>query len=195
MAGGITIRMRGLDKVLNKMYEFPVRVQRGIDQEMGAAVDEMVTEAKANAPADEGMIRNSISAKHDKLKHKAFMQKSYGVYMEFGTKGQTKVPPFLGSYANKFKGRGTGSYKDALKSVEGWVKRKGVTGTYSVKTRRRTGNKDVQEQQNKRAAYLILRKILRDGLKPRPYFFPAYANAKLNVVKRIKQMLKEEVKR
>ena len=64
-----------------------------------------------------------------------------------------------------------------------WVRRKGlgtgfagpigVTGTYSVKSRRRTGSKDVQAQQNKQAAYAIALKILREGIPAQPYLYPA----------------------
>lgn len=187
--------MKGIDKVLKKFHDFAPNLQREVDNELRAGADEMVAEAKNNAPADEGQIKNSISAKHQRLKHEVFMQKTHGVYMEFGTKGKTRVPSFLGSYASKFRGKGKGSYKDALKSMEGWVKRNNVTGTYSVKTRRRTGSKSVQEQQNKRAAYLILRKILREGLTPRPYFFPAFLHVRKRVIARIKQRLKEEVRR
>lgn len=195
MAQPFTIRMKGMDKVLKKLKDFPVTLQTEIEGELKNGADEMAREAKADAPKDEGQIWNAISVQHQRLKHRVYMQKQHGVFMEFGTKGKFKAPSFLGSYPSRFRGKGNGTYKEALENMERWVKRKGITGTYSVKSRRRTGNKSTQEQQNKRAAYLILRKILREGLAPRPYFFPAFLKVRKRVVSRIKQRLKEHIRR
>ncbi len=67
-----------------------------------------------------------------------------------------------------------------------WVRRKGlgsghvgnigVAGTYSTDSRKRTGNKFTQDQQNRQAAYMIARKIMINGIKAQPFFYPAVQN-------------------
>jgi hypothetical protein len=47
----------------------------------------------------------------------------------------------------------------------------------------------------KRAAYLTLRKIIREGLKPRPFFFPALRKSKQLLINRLKNILRQEVRR
>jgi hypothetical protein len=195
MAGGFTISIKGMDKLIKSISTMPITLQANVDKELESAADDMVVEAVRKAPTDESGLRQSINARHSTFKHAVFMQKRYGVFQEFGTKSKFSAPSALGSYPSRFRGKGDGNYKDALAAMTGWVKRKGVTGTYSVKTRKRTGNKLTREKQDRQVAYLILRKILREGLKPRPYFFPAFFVARKRVMARIKKHLKDEIRK
>jgi hypothetical protein len=195
MAGGVTIRVKGLDKVLKSMAQLPINTQASVRRELFNAADEMVEEASKRAPDDEGALRNAINVKHGSDSHEVYMQKGYGVYMEFGTKSKFKAPSFLGSFPARFRGKGEGSYKDALESMIGWVRRNNITGTYSVKSKRRTGNAQTREKQDRSAAYLILRKILREGLEPRPFFFNSFLIVRERLVARIKRILKEQVRK
>jgi len=51
----------------------------------------------------------------------------------------------------------------------------GLTGTYSVKTRRRTGNKLNQFAEDYSAAWPIAMSILKNGVSPHPFFFKQMA--------------------
>lgn len=55
-----------------------------------------------------------------------------------------------------------------------WVKRKKLAGTYSIKTKRRTGNKATRDAQDKAVAFAIGRHIKQFGTKPRPFMRPSY---------------------
>jgi hypothetical protein len=70
-------------------------------------------------------------------------------------------------------GRTPGTWPD-IKAIQWWVKRKKIAGTYSIKTRRRTGNKQTKEQQDKQVAFLIGRKIYNKGIDPKPFMRPSY---------------------
>ena len=70
----------------------------------------------------------------------------YAPYIEFGTRSKVKVPAELNDYASQFKGKKRGDYYDFLNAILDWVKRKGITATYSVKSRRRTNTKADRER-------------------------------------------------
>ena len=76
-----------------------------------------------------------------------------------------------------------------LKALVLWVKRKGITGTYSIKTQRRTGSRKVQSKENDSAAYAIALSILRKGLRPQPYLIPAYETEVSLLKDRIKNIV------
>ena len=198
MAGGLTIRVKGIDKILKTFKSFPEEVQRLANYELKNGAEDMAREAKQRAPKDEaggGGIVSAINTRHGADSHEVFMQKEHGIYQEFGTKKKFRAPSFLGSYPSRFRGKGRGTYQDALKNMQRWVRGNGIAGTYSVKTRRRTGNKPTREQQDKQAAYLILRKILREGLSPQPYFFPSFFVARKRVLSRMRKLIKEQTRK
>ena len=62
-----------------------------------------------------------------------------------------------------------------LRAIVNWVKRKGITGTYSVNTRRRTGSKINQIAEDYSSAWPIAMSILKHGVRPHPFFFKQMA--------------------
>jgi HK97 gp10 family phage protein len=179
MSGRLNIRVQGIDKILKSMSKMPAEIQTNVRGELKSAADEMVEEASRRAPADEGALRNAVSVRHGDDRHEVFMQKNYGVFQEFGTGKKFKAPAFLGSYPSRFRGATGGSFKEGLDSLTGWVKRKGI------------GKKGKERS----VAYLILRKILREGLEPRPFFFNSFLIVRERLVARLKRIIKEQVRK
>lgn len=108
----------------------------------------------------------------------------YAPYIEFGTRSKVKVPAELNDYASQFKGKKRGDYYDFLNAILDWVKRKGITATYSVKSRRRTNTKADRERLLN-VAQAIADSILRNGIAPRPYFFPPYLRKRKELINRL----------
>jgi phage gpG-like protein len=81
----------------------------------------------------------------------------YAGYVEFGTGKKVSVPPEFTSIASKVKSRPSKSFAEGLQAIRDWCKRLGI---------------DVK------AAYPIFMSILRDGVRPRPFLYPAYRDAK-----------------
>ena len=77
----------------------------------------------------------------------------YAGYVEFGTGRNIQVPQEFSSIANKVRSRRGKSFKEGLQAIKDWCKRLGI---------------DVK------AAYPIFISILRDGVRPRPFMYPAY---------------------
>ena len=113
----------------------------------------------------------------------------YAPYIEFGTGGKVTIPAGYEQFASQFKGSKGGTFAQLLRALIEWVKRKGIVGTYSVKTGRRTGNKSIQQKQNESAAYAIALSILKKGLRPHPFLIPAYEQEIPKLKTNIKRIL------
>lgn len=166
------VSIQGFNSVKAQFAAETSRLTNIVDGELEAAAKEWVTLAKRDAPADQGALVGAISSyPNGSLKYEIVAQKFYAPFMEFGTKGKYRPIPGTENIAAQFKGYKGGDFQEMLRMIELWVNRKGITGTYSVKTRKRTGSKSVQSSQNKSAAFAIALSILKHGIKPHPYFF------------------------
>lgn len=152
---------------------------------VNVVADLIVVEAKRLAPKDFGTIAQNIgkivTGEGDKVHASIYASAPESAFQEFGTGGKVDVPIMMQDIAIQFKGKSGGDFKAFVLALTGWVKRHGLTGVYSVSTRRRNtsakfGGKQGNADADEKVAYLIARKILRDGLKPQPFLYPAYIN-------------------
>lgn len=180
-----------------------------MDDVLTASALDIELNAKQNVPVDRGFLKQNISAQTTQyLRKEITVNSPYAAYMEFGTGAYAAIysyylPPTWQEFARKFMGKTGGTFTELLKHIEEWVRRKGlgtgfrgtigIAGTYSIKTRRRTGGASTQERQNKEVAYLIARKILKDGVKPHPFLFPAYMQQIPQLTRDIEAALKKIV--
>jgi len=77
-----------------------------------------------------------------------------------------------------------------VKAIKAWVKRKGLTATYNIKTRRRRKDKGEAER-TEQAAWAIAISLARHGMKPKPFFFKQIPIVREKFQKRVKQILDE----
>lgn len=192
MAKAISIELQGLDQLIRQIDQLPAKLQKQIGAEIGLGVQEMVGLAKEDAPADQSILRNEISfRKIDDLNYEYLSQAAHSPYMEFGTGKLVQVPAGYEDYALEFQGKGTGgTFDEFFLAILNWVHRKGLSGTYSVKTQRRTkasGKTNLEEDYD--VAFLIALKILRVGVKPHPFFFKQVERVKPEIIKRIQNVL------
>ena len=169
-----------------------------VSGELETMSQEWVKLAKTDAPAEQGDLRGSITySPAGPMKYEVVAQKFYAPFMEFGTKGKYQPIPGTEAIAAEFKGYKGGDFMELLRMIVRWVKRKGITGTYSVKTRRRTGNKVNQIAEDYSAAWPIAMSILKNGVNPHPFFFKqmhiVWPKMVRNVESRIAQVSKVKV--
>mgnify|MGYP006327243731 FL=1 len=169
-----------------------------VSGELETMSQEWVKLAKTDAPADQGALRGAITYyPAGPMKYEIVAQKFYAPFMEFGTKGKYQPIPGTEAIAAEFKGYKGGDFMELLRMIVRWVKRKGITGTYSVKTRRRTGNKVNQISEDYSAAWPIAMSILKNGVNPHPFFFKqmhiVWPKMVRNVESRIAQVSKVKV--
>ena len=138
MAAGFNMTVKGLDKLVGLLDKLPKTVQTELSAEMKVTADEIRDGAKRDAPVDEARVKNSISSKKvGLLMFEIVAQSNYAGYLEFGTKSNTVIPAGLESVASQLRGKSssTGSPYEAIIK---WVKRKGIAGTYSTKSRKQS---------------------------------------------------------
>ena len=89
--------------------------------------------------------------------------------MEFGTGTKVQVPAEFSDMAKSFQSGSKGNFKQALENIKLWCKKKGI---------------------DEKAAYPILLSILRVGVNPQPFFYPAWIATKKRYVKDLENLLK-----
>ena len=186
------VNLKGFDEFKGKLKALPRIIINEIDAELQLATEDMEKGAKRDAPADQATIRDGIGNVKDKeLQWSLFSNAYHSPFMEFGTKGRYK--PIPGVDASAYKAGGAGkSGKGFYDAILSWVKRKKITGTYSVKTRRRTGNKLDQQIEDEQTAFAIYLSIMRHGVKPHPFFFKQFDTVKPKLIAAIKNILDDK---
>lgn len=152
---------------------------------LGELAENVVNDAKSNLRSQKaintGALVNSIYAEPvtEQLTLNIVAGAPYASYIEFGTRKfaaeyVASLPKDWQTLASQYKGKGGGTFEELVKNIAVWVGQKGIAGRYSVKTKKRLGDTPTKEQENMAAAYPIALKIVRNGIRARPYLYPAY---------------------
>lgn len=166
----VTINSKGLEAKLDKAKG---EVNKKMMDELNRFGVLTEGDARRNAPVDEGFLKGKIQhqpATLQKLKVTIIVACNYAAYLEFGTRAFSAayvatLPSNWQAYAATFKGKTGATYSDFIIRITEWVRRKGI---------------------DQNAAYLIAKKILRYGIRPSPYLFPA--------VRKNEEILKQRLK-
>ncbi len=186
----VKVNLIGFKELQAKIAKAPVELKKEVGAEVQFAAEEFRERAIKDAPADVGFLRGQIIVKKiSEMTAEVVSGSKYSAPMEFGTK--KKFRPQVGVDASQFKGQPTGgTFKEMIANITNWVHRKGIAGTYSVKTRRRTGNKATVQSQDRQLAFLIARSILNNGVRPHPFFFKQILPVRRDLVRRVINVLK-----
>ena len=163
--------IKGLEKALKSKSE---ALTKSVGHEIQASVININNIQKTTAPIAYGALRSSLDwAKISPLEYKIVTQvagSSYAPYVEFGTGTKVSIPQGLESVAAAYKGGNGGTFSQMIAELKDWCRKKGIPEA---------------------AAYPIALKILREGVRPQPFFFaPAFAEWN-KLKKRIENMLKK----
>jgi len=187
--------LKNIGTAIKEIDAWGDRLKEALTKELNAFINEAVLLAKQKAPVNNGRLRNAIQADYateTNMAAKITVAVNYAAYVEFGTRAYASnyvnsLPNDWQTYASSFKGKGGGTMDDLLEAIMDWVKDKGLAGTYSVKTQRRTGNKGARNFEDAAVAYPIALAILRKGIRPQPYLYPAIKEAEQNFLERLKK--------
>jgi HK97 gp10 family phage protein len=193
MADNISLNISGLDKVFASLNKLSDKIKTEVALEMNSSALNIQSNAKRNAPVNMGTLRNSIALTEQieagKLTYTVGSKLNYAPYIEFGTGGKVDTQGY-DSFAMQFKSKGGGTFKELVKALMEWVNRKGITGTYSIKSQKRTGNKAKNAKQDQSVAYAIALSIIKKGLRPQPFLIPAYESEKPKLLKKINDIIR-----
>jgi HK97 gp10 family phage protein len=185
-----TLKVQGLDRLQNVFHKLPATARKELKNELKITAAEIRDKAKQDAPTDEARLRQGITYKETgPLAFEIVAQTAYAGYLEFGTKTKTVIPQGLEEEAAKLKGPVAGQ-GNPLEAIQKWVKRKGIAGTFSVKTRKLSRSKSSLAN-IKQVAFLIWRSIRKFGIRPQPYFFKQVPPAENKLRQRLANVIKK----
>lgn len=186
----VKVNLLGYKQFQDILTKAPDKLKKRIGAEIQFAGEHWVELAVKDAPGDTGFLKKYIYKKElTPLSVEVVSASEYSAPMEFGTKG--KFTPIPGIDSSEFKGKPEGTWKDFVNNIAKWVRRKGISGTYSVKTKRRLGNKLSQIEEDYALAYVIARSIYLKGVTPHPYFFKQLPIVRRDLFRRIREILNE----
>lgn len=170
------MKIRGLNELQRDLNKLEKDVATESKKILEQVVDRMIQDAKANAPRDLGRLIDSIDRenKDNGWTVVFFVGAEYAFATEFGTVTKVQVPDELKDVAMQFKGYKNGDFSEFLDNIKAWAKRKGIEDS---------------------AAYPIAMSILRKGINPQPYFYPAYLRHRGEIEELIKQKIDQCVTR
>lgn len=197
---GFKINIKGFEEVKNNLKNLDKRVMAEVQKELYAFGLQTVSDAKQRAPVNEGHLRNSISFVKRPMAVDIVVAADYAAYVEFGTRKfaaahVASLPQDWQKFAAKFKGGGRGSFDDFVIRLVEWVKKKGLHATTGItnahgerqyiKTRKSKSQKDEDAD---KVAYAIALSIMKNGIRPHPFLFPAVELNKIKLIERLKTM-------
>ncbi len=174
----LRIDFKGLDATLAMLKGVPAQAEKDINLEFKEFGKQTVNDAVLLAPVNEGFLKRAIRFDAVPLAVTISVNVDYAAYIEFGTKSfaaahVATLPADWQAFAAQYRGKGDGNFKDFVMILTTWVRLKGFA----------TG-KDINQ-----AAYAIALSILRKGIRPHPYLFPAYEKNKLELIRNLKSIL------
>ncbi len=171
----IKLDTRGAMADINKIAK---EVEDGAFVALVDFVNNVRNDAISKAPADETGLRRSINAVYPKkgvnMEASVVVTANYAAFQEFGTRKfaaqyVATLPQDWQKYAATFKGQSGGNFAQFLKSIMGWVKRKGIPTE---------------------AAYPIALKILREGIRPKKFLYTAVKDNTPGLIDDFKKLIK-----
>jgi HK97 gp10 family phage protein len=163
------MEIKGVNNVISEIRKYGKEAVKDIEGVTELVARNIEKNAKNSAPANLGKLGQSIiTEKVNKTNYKVVVNAPYGAYMEFGTGTKVVVPAELSSVSKQFKGKKTGNFKTALEDIKSWCKSKGIP---------------------EEAAYPILAKILKVGITPKPFLYPAYLIGKIEYLDKLTKTL------
>jgi len=158
----VNIEVKGLDATLKKFERLATQSKGDIQAALNDFADRTSSDAKSNlqrnATSNEGKLSQAIQPFYGDLEAGVKVNINYAAYVEFGTRKM--AAQYLGSLpndwqniANQYKGGNGGSIKGILYALRQWF---------------------IDRKIPKEKQFFIARKILTEGIKPKPYLFPAF---------------------
>jgi hypothetical protein len=191
MSKMFTLKVQGITQFQKKLKDLPAKVQKEVAGEIEDSARKINAKQVRLVPVDEGGLKQSIGYRKAKpLEYELFASKHYAPFREFGTKSRKQIPAELQDYAKQFNLKGPNIGFDAFfQIILAWVHRKGIAGRFSVKSRRRLGNKNQQLAEDYDVAWPIALSILKKGTHPQPFFFQPFFDERKALVERVQKII------
>jgi len=172
----IKIEAKGFDGLKKKFDTLSKEGKAEVQSALNDWADRTASDAKSlvsSNSSDEGALLRSISPVYGQGNAAVVSTAKYAAYIEFGTRKfattyVSSLPQNWAAYAATFKGPAGGTFQEFVKSLMAWGER--------------TGKLDPKY------AYVAALKILRDGIKQRPFLYPSVIKNTPQLIKDIKEI-------
>lgn len=152
----VVVETVGFEAMDRRLAAVPAVSARELRRELARSLFDIERDAKGNVPRDRATlqrsIHSSITGTGGSLTGLVGPSVAYGAPVEFGRKAGTSPP---------------------LEPLIGWVQRRGLGQTFSVRTQRRQTGAAARGR-TVAIARAIQRKIFRRGIAPHPFLVPAF---------------------
>jgi hypothetical protein len=184
MGSTFHMEITGLDRAQGVLKRMKEAIQDEVNLEIQVAAFAMQKEAKKNiqrnGTIDQGFLTNSITVVQN-VRTRTFeilCTAYYAPFMEFGTGIKVAVPPEWSEFASQYKAASysRGTIDEFFDSLFDWSIRKGIEP-----------DKGQTREQMVRWMMIV---ILTEGLKPRPFFYPAFVKTRRELIERINNVIK-----
>ena len=175
----ISLKSSGIDAILAKFNTLANEAQNDVQLQLNAFADDVARDAKQLVKAnssDEGNLLRNINPEFGSGFVSITANTKYAAYIEFGTRKfaaeyVSSLPTDWQTFANTFKGpmSGGGNFQEMLINITDWCKRKGI---------------------DEKLAYPIARKILIQGIRPKPFMYPSVNRNLPLLIQNIKDVFK-----
>jgi HK97 gp10 family phage protein len=180
----ITFKLDGVQDAINRLAKAGDDIAEEVDMELADGAEMIRAAAIKNVKNN---IKNTTSKlsggmyadKIDVLRYEVGNNVFYAPYIEFGTGGKVEVPELLTEVANKIKSREKrGTFDKMVGAIYEWGVKKGYLS-----------KKDPKAKQT--ALWWSLR-ILKNGIDPQPFLYPAFVASRKKIVERIRAVVNEK---
>lgn len=181
----INIDISDFVNIKDKFKTITNEILQSVDEVLDSNAIAIASKAKTLAPKDMGLLAGSISADLSRpLDKRVTVNANYGPFVEFGTGKYAAayvatLPATWREYAARFKGKTGGGLDAMFLAILEWVKRKGIIGLTKSGSRRKGKKADAEAYD---VAYVITIAILRNGIHPHPFLFPAYDQQRKQII-------------
>lgn len=143
-----------------------------VEDEIAITTQNVADGARRDAPRDKSFLVNSITGESKGLEGLVQVRMEYAAYLEFGTGTKVDAGKYA-DYAKTFQGNTTGTFEEFKTSLLDWMARKGI---------------------DENALFPIMMSILRAGIAPQPFLFPAFELETNKMLERLKTKIKNGTK-
>lgn len=152
----LNANITGVDALGKKFKKLGAEGQQNFEEVTKMKAGEIHAEAKRRASKyiDNGDLSRGIILKPvSKTNYIVAATENYSAFIEFGTGRRVSIPKGWERIASEFRGKSLGTFNDGLNNIKAWAKRKGI---------------------DESAAYPIFISILKNGIEPKPFLYPAF---------------------
>lgn len=185
------IKIEGIEKVLKAFKSYPDKIRRQVDAEFKDAANRISGIAQRKVPKDQGALQRSITVKGSNADYQVIVQNPIGIVQEFGTGkfAGTQTPSEFQPYAMSFQGIKIPSSGTLQENILGWVKRKNIGQGRKGPALTRRKKRGQKEKEQATVAFLIARKIAKEGIKPHPFLLATFKEEKEILIQRLIKLL------